>query len=239
MRPTRPPQLVQAIEAAVLAKRTVAYDITGRNGENGPTFAEVSGEYRFNSRRSIDFDAFLSLRDREGTVKKSEGIALGSDFFLRPPRDAGAKLPSGKNWIKRDRDDWEDPPVYRPLYNEAIRSVDGIQDWSMLAGASTMKAIGKRTIGDVETTGYQARIQILDAIRKVDDGSRRVLSDLYAQGARSIGFTVWVDKDDLPRAVLVNIQLKNRLMLLDVRYRDWGKQVSIGAPPAGQVWSRS
>ncbi|MQA97615.1 MAG: hypothetical protein GEV11_24430 [Streptosporangiales bacterium] len=238
VRPTRPPQLVDAIEAAVLAKRTVAYEITGRNGgDNGPTFAEVSGEYRFNSRNSVDFDAFLSLEDREGETKKSEGIGVGSAFFLKPPPDSG--LPRGKSWIRRDRDDWEDPQVYRPLYNEAIRSVDGIQDWSMLAGAAKLKPIGRRTIGDVETTGHQARINILDAMPKVDDGSRRVLSDLYAQGARSIGFTVWVDKDYLPRAVLVNIELKSRLMLLDVRYRGWGKQVTIAEPPAAQVWRRS
>lgn len=221
----------------MLAKGTAAYDITGRNGENGPTFAEVSGEYRFASRKRIDFDAFLSLRDREGEVKKSEGIGVGSAFFLRPPPGSG--LPRGKHWLKRDREDFEDPPVYRPLYNEAIRSVNGIQDWSMLAGAARMKPIGRRTFGAVETTGYQARIGVLDALGKVTRGSRRVLSDLYAQGARSIGFTVWVDKDYLPRAVLVNIELKNRLLLLDVRYSDWGKQVSIAEPPAGQVWNRS
>ncbi|PRX95791.1 hypothetical protein CLV72_109405 [Allonocardiopsis opalescens] len=224
------------MESAAVARGSARFDMSGSLG--GAGLASVTGGYVFHSAEEIDFTTTVEFRDG-GTTRTARAVGLGNAVYLRPPTRDG--MPPGTEWIRRARSDWEDPPEVTPVYNEAIRSINGIRDWSMIAAAAELVPVGTRTVDGERTTGYRARFEVLAAMRTegVVGASFRVLQDLYAQGARTVGFIVWVDGGYLPRSVLVSVPTDEGRLMAELNFHGWGEPVAPEAPPDELVWRRS
>lgn len=150
--PETPEDLVAAVEKAVLARKTARFEATA--SLNGLRRAEADGGYVFRSEERVDFRVDLDMRSRSGGDYSARAVAEGEDFYLKPPSTDG--MPDGKSWVGRSRADFEDPPEPRALYSEAIRSISGIRDWSMIAGAGDLVPAGPRTVDGMRGSGYRA-----------------------------------------------------------------------------------
>ncbi|GLU47621.1 hypothetical protein [Nocardiopsis ansamitocini] len=235
--PETPGDLVSAIQRAVLTRETVRYQATASLG--GIRRAEASGGYVFHAKDSIDFTADLDMRSRSGDDYAAQAVAVGDRFFLKPPTTDG--LPSGAEWVGRSRADFEDPPEPRALYSEAIRAISGIRDWSMIAASSELLPSGRRTVNGVTGRGHRATFSVVDGMNNVSGtgGAWRVLQDLSAQGVRQITFTLWVDDDYLPVAVIVQMKSEDGPAHVDLTFTDWGDTLEFPVPDPGEVWNRS
>ncbi|PSK92249.1 hypothetical protein CLV63_1185 [Murinocardiopsis flavida] len=235
--PGKPADLVAVIEKAVLTRATANFDATA--SLNGMRRAEASGGYAFRSEERVDFAVDLDMRARGGGDYSARAVAEDSAFYLKPPTTED--MPKGKSWVRRSRADFEDPPEPRALYAEVIRAVSGIRDWSMIAGASDLVPAGPRTVEGVRGRGYRAEFPVVEGMGHVSGkgGAWRVLQDLYAQGVRDIAFTVWVDDDYLPVAVLVQMDTDEGPGHVDLRFSDWGDDITLPVPAKRDVWRRS
>ncbi|GAB3457178.1 hypothetical protein GCM10027570_39480 [Streptomonospora sediminis] len=235
--PEDPADLVAAIEEAVLTRGTAHYSATA--SLNGLRRARAEGGYAFHGPDDIDFTARLDMTSREGDDYGARAVAAGGSVYLKPPTTEG--MPAGTTWVRRSRADFEDPPRPRALYSEAIRSIAGIRDWSMIAGAADLVPAGGRTVGGVRTTGYRATFAVPEGMRHVGGtgGAWRVLQDLYAQGVAEISFTVWVDDHYLPRVILADMDSAEGPAHVEMEFDDWGSRVDLSAPPGDTVWRRS
>lgn len=235
--PEAPAELVAAIEEAVLTRGTASYEATAMLA--GIRRANATGVYAFHGPDRIDFTADLEMSDRSGRDRSAEAVALGGEFYLRPPTQEG--MPEDTEWVKRSRADFEDPPEPRALYAEAIRSLAGMRDWSMIAGAGELLPAGSRTVNGERARGYRATVAVLDAMEEVggSGGAWRVLQDLYAQGVAEVTFTVWVGPDYLPQAIVVQMDSDEGRATADLTFSDWGGTVEFEPPPGDLVWERS
>jgi hypothetical protein len=71
--------------------------------------------------------------------------------------------------------------------------------------------------------------------------STGVLADQYramvTQGVKTLNYSIWVDDDTLPRKFSTVVPTKQGDVTASGTYRDWGKPVSIKAPPKSQLTS--
>ncbi|WP_144390140.1 hypothetical protein [Marinactinospora thermotolerans] len=235
--PEAPADLVDAIEQAALTRVTTRFEATATL--NGIPRARASGGYAFHEKDRVDFTADLEMSSREGDDYSARSVAVGEDFYLRPPSTEG--MPEGTSWVLRSREDFEDPPEPRALYAETIRAISGIRDWSMIAAASDLVPAGARTVDGVRGSGHHATFDVLDGMANVSGkgGAWRVLQDLHAQGVEEISFTVWVDDEYLPLAVLVHMDTEEGPGHVDLTFTDWGTTIEFPLPPRAEVWQRS
>jgi hypothetical protein len=115
--------------------------------------------------------------------------------------------------------------------------IDPGQQTKTFTASKDARKVGEETIDGVKTTHYTGAITVKDALDTLDAQTRTKLQQTYTQvGAQKINFDVWVDGQDLARKLTVKLaRSTGESTTLSVVYSDFGKTVSVSAPPADQV----
>jgi hypothetical protein len=175
---------------------------------------------------------------------------IGTKLYLRLPREiAGAALPGGKPWAAVD--------LGKSLEQAGLSSLDFTQQQDpaqtlqYLRAASTgVKEAGSATVRGVQTTRYVGRMDFRKALdagvdklglpaaerAKARKGMEWMLEQM---GSKSIPFEVFVDEDGLLRRMAMDMSMKIEAeqitMAMRMDYFDFGVDVDVEAPPAGDV----
>ncbi len=105
----------------------------------------------------------------------------------------------------------------------------------IVSGSTDVKKVGTEKIDGVETTHYQGTVDVKKAMTEYDPELRKTAEQL-SNGSENLGFDVWVDGQDLPRKVVTKVTTSEAKQFnVTVVFRDYGKPVTVAAPPADQV----
>lgn len=175
---------------------------------------------------------------------------VGTKVFVRLPEAlAGAGMTGGKEWASVD--------LATSLGQSGLGSLDltqqqdPAQTLQYLRAASTgVKEDGSATVRGVETTRYTGRLDFRKALdagleklelspaerQRARAGMKWMLDQL---GANGVPFEVFVDGDGLLRRMTMHMNMtvegEEMSMKMLIDYFDFGVDVDVEAPPAGDV----
>jgi hypothetical protein len=186
---------------------------------------EGSGGFRF-----ATTDVAAAMTVTVPGLGKVQVILLPQAFYLRLPASTG--LPTGKPWMKISTDatgNDRGSAAFGPLMDQLRQSFDPQSNLGILQATTGLKAAGTERVDGVPTTKYTATVDLA----KAGDQYRA----LVGQGVTTLDYSIWVDRDDLPRKFSTVVPTPQGDVTASGTYRDWGRPVHIAAPPAGQVAS--
>lgn len=118
---------------------------------------------------------------------------------------------------------------------QSQRQVDPAEQTKMLTGSKNVREIGSEQVEGVQTTHYAGSMTPEEALSRLTPEQRAAQEkSLQKSGVTKMDFEVWVDGQNLPRKMIM--KLAGRVpVTTSVVYRDYGKPVTVVAPPASQV----
>ncbi|MBW8485145.1 hypothetical protein [Actinomadura parmotrematis] len=164
-----------------------------------------------------------------------EARLVGDAMYMRMP--ALRKATGGKPWAKLSlkQAGGASGIDLGKLMDQAEQQSPATQT-RMLTASKDVRKVGTENVGGVPTTHYAGTMSPREALAKVDANTRTTLEKTYGQlGATAIRFDVWVGADDLPRKHVSVVPLSGGQTTTTVLYRDYGRPVTVQAPPASQT----
>jgi hypothetical protein len=229
----------------------VAFQMTMKGGAQTFSF-DAEGIFAYDEQRG-------SLTMDLSSVVPGSGEAvielrmLDSMLYMRMPDVLAGSgvLPQGKRWIGFDLDKTLEAAGLGPLDLSQLQQ-DPSETLGLLRASSTeVEKAGKADVRGVETTRYTASLDLRKAIeatagelglsKQQTQELRRAAETLMEQaGVARVPVDVFVDDAGLLRRMAMNISTsidgKRVAMKMLTDYFDFGVEVDVHAPPAGQVF---
>jgi hypothetical protein len=174
-------------------------------------------------------------------VGKARMLLVDDIIYIELPKQAQTKT-GGKPWVKIDTNG--DDPVSKSLggaLEEAKTNGDPSQIIKRVEKAGEITAKKQEDLNGKPTTHYSVTVDIKKYAATVNPELKKTLDKAIEAGVNNYPLEVWVDQDDLPVRVTSESPFTNPLtqksehLKLAIDYSDWGKPVSVTAPPADQV----
>ncbi|MER7009800.1 hypothetical protein ABT324_00025 [Saccharopolyspora sp. NPDC000359] len=165
----------------------------------------------------------------------SEMVVTAEGIFMKSPEMA--QLAGGgpsKPWLKMPANDET---------AQQFGELGKISDFeAMLPPGSTITSTAEEQVNGKDATRYEITTNLQEAASAATtDAQKQGFKLMLDSGVTEIKQTVWVDSDKLPLQVKMTTPAMNIQgqqipeTTLTVHYSDWGKPVTITAPPADQV----
>ena len=207
-----------AVMAALQEAETMGFSITTTGG---PTATEMSGVMRYG-------DAGIDMQAASTGAQAMEMVMLDKILYIS---GAGMPLPDGKKWLKVDMTDPDS------LFGQLGKSTDPSLMFKAMETPKEFELLGSEELDGVETNHYNV---------VMDTASYAEAMDLPAEMSKflpeEIGIEMWVDADDQPRKFHQELEIPAMTAggtptetITDGTYYDFGTDVDIEAPPAGEV----
>lgn len=215
-------------------KATVTVDNRTTEGVN-----RVRATGRFRLKPTLSFAGSVDEVSRNGSSVPGAGaqaVLLDRVAYVRIPQLQA--LAGGKPWLKVDLGQiGTRTGVDVDQVLKVIEKVDPAEQTKMFTGSTDARKVGTETIDGVKTTHYVGTVTVAEALAKLDAEARRKAQQvLPSSGSSKIAFDLWVDGGQLPRKLSSKVDnAKNEKSTVTVVYRDYGKPVSVTAPPPAQV----
>jgi hypothetical protein len=106
-----------------------------------------------------------------------------------------------------------------------------------LAAAGDVKAVGRESVGGVETTHYAGDVKTADAVKRYSSSLRAQMTQLLQQaGVKSMHLEAWIDAKNLVRRIEVSTGSAAKFaMTMRMDVLAYGVPVHVTAPPPSQV----
>jgi hypothetical protein len=143
----------------------------------------------------------------------------------------------GKPWLKVDLASQARQAGFDldTLLNQS-QQANPAEQTKMLTASKDVREVGEETVNGVETTHYTGSTTVEQALAKLDADTRAELGQAYRDiGGTKINFDLWADDEQLPRKLVSKIPTPEGTMTMTMVYLDYGKTVTVNAPPAEQV----
>lgn len=189
-------------------------------------------------------DGVIDLKDGDSTLTltvpggKVEQRVIDGVLFQKPPKGQESGLPKGKTWIKID-------------LAKAAKQNGGAEQASDPASSAAfakavsdkqVKKLGSERVGGTDTTRYRVRIDV----DKMAAGDDSMAKELKQQLGSSIPMELWLDDEGRMRRQQIETEVKvpkegsegaagKAAVKTVIEYRDFGTEVNVEAPPAGQT----
>ncbi len=150
-----------------------------------------------------------------------ETIAKGGFVYIK-----GSSFGTDK-WIKIDTTDKSGPGA---LF---AGSSDPAKQFAAIADAASVKKGGTEQVGGVETTEYDVSVPS-SAVTKSNPTFAKLASSL----PKTIEYDLFVDQDNLLRKLETGFTVAGQKVDTEATFSDYGKSVSVEAPPAGQTTTK-
>jgi hypothetical protein len=157
-------------------------------------------------------------------------------FYMKLP----SELTQGKPWVKLDTKGSD--PMSQTLGSLVVQMKENGDPTKMLEqlkDSGTITAKKSEQLAGKDTTHYSVSVDVAKSIEKqTDPALKKLMQDAVAKsGVKEVPLEVWVDAAGLPVRVTSEQPTgepgKSGKLVMD--YSDWGKPVTITAPPADQV----
>jgi hypothetical protein len=172
-------------------------------------------------------------------VGSARMILVDDAFYFELPKQAQK---NGKAWVKLDPNGSD--PVSKSLsgaLKETKKNSDPAQLLKQIEGSGDITAKQQETLNGKQTTHYSVTVDVRKYASKVDPDLKSVLDKAVEAGVTTYPIEVWVDQENLPVRVTAATPFTNPTtqkpdsVKLSIDYSDWGKAVTVTAPPADQV----
>jgi hypothetical protein len=144
----------------------------------------------------------------------------------------GLSSDPAKPWLEFDMSDPSNPLA--GFYEQIVANVNPAQSAQMFEAVTELDNKGTETIDGIDTTRYEVTVDMEKALELsgVTDSLGVDPRQLSNQIPDEITYDVWLETDT---ALMVRMAMQMEGMEFDMRFSDWGKPVSVEAPPSGQV----
>ncbi|PPK69848.1 hypothetical protein V5P93_006512 [Actinokineospora auranticolor] len=142
---------------------------------------------------------------------------------------------TGKPWVKVDLDGTSATAKQLSGILDSSQQTNPTKILEQLGDAGEITSTKEETVDGVQTTRYSITVQVSKLKDKAMGMSEDALSQLQASGVKELPVDVWIDQDGLPVKYQVEMTIAGQKVKTVATYKDWGKPVTIKAPPASQV----
>jgi hypothetical protein len=212
-------------------------DLTISDGGNGGTTIRGSGDVRL--RPTLAFTATLDQLRVGGQALPgagSQAILVDGTLYAKVPRLAQFAT-GGKPWLRLNVDRAGQRAGFGfDEITDAVQRVNPAEQTKMFTGSKDARRVGEEKVEGVRTAHYTGTVTLQDALNRLDPQTRDKVRRWHGGGADRLAFDIWIDGDNLPRKLVVKGTADGRdTSTVTVLYRDYGKKVTVNAPPADQV----
>ncbi|MCW2903954.1 MAG: hypothetical protein JWO67_6219 [Streptosporangiaceae bacterium] len=199
--------------------------------------AHVNGQFRI--RPSLAFTAKLDQASHGGqSLPGGAAQAIFTDNVLYVRAQQLSQFTGGKPWMKIDTSQagQQSGLNVKNLVGQ-VEKVNPAEQTKMFTASKDVRKVGDETVDGVKTTHYAGTVTVDQALKQFDATSRDKLRKFYAEGAgQKINFDLWTDGEQLPRKLVSKVNTpKGDSATVTILYRDYGKPVTVTAPPAADV----
>lgn len=207
-----------AVMAALQEAETMGFTLTTTGG---PTATDLDGVIRFD-------DDGIDMQASSTGAQAMEMVILDKLLYIS---GVGMPLPDGKTWLKVDLSDPDS------LFGQLGKATDPSVMFKAMESPKEFEVLGTEEVDGVETTHYNV-VMDTAAYGKALDMPAEMMQFL----PKEIGVEMWVDADDQPRRFRQELELpamtdggEPTQTTTEGTYTDFGTDVVIEAPPAGEV----
>jgi hypothetical protein len=161
----------------------------------------------------------------------------------------GAKELDGKRWLKLDFAKIAKTAGGEKMadqltsgLNSQDQNADPAEQMSKLLASKKIKKVGQERIAGVNTTHYAGTVSMESALKSSESTDKlskadrdKLVREMKKQGVSSYDVDVWVDGKDYPVQIKESFDTKKGPTKMQMRFSDWGTQVTAKAPPAGET----
>ena len=148
-------------------------------------------------------------------------------------------MTAGKSWleIRTDGKGGKNPLAtsLAPMMDQLRQGFDPQTNLGILQATTTVKSAGTEQIDGAQTTKYTATIDLAKAADIAKGPLAEQYRTLVSSGVKSMDYSIWVDGDNLPRKFSTVVPTTQGSVTATGTYRDWGKPITIKAPPASHI----
>ncbi|MDT0346068.1 hypothetical protein [Streptomyces litchfieldiae] len=153
----------------------------------------------------------------------------------------------GRNWMAMDlmalaQETGDEAVADAMSFGLDSANQDPAQQLALLLESPEIELVGEETLDGVEVSHYRGTISTEDALENgggagllTEEERRRLADAMGEQGIESYHLDVWVDENDLPVRINQSYDTDSGPVEYEVRYSDFGADVTVEAPPAGSV----
>jgi hypothetical protein len=237
--------LEKAVTARVAADKTAATStsgtVPGPSGE-AATLPEGDGAVEFGADGTAA-RAYLPMVSGDAAPGLLEAVVRTDDTaWVRTPAGFGSRRPADKPWFGpiqlAETFAGTTEQKLAVLATRAVRAAEPTRAWrsDLYGDGATLVSATDEDLDGVPVVKYRITVDIAKAAAGQDNARRkRALQEYLKQGETSNDVTLWVDTEHRPLRVEQRLGAKDRPTTVDIRYRDWGRPVSIDEPPADQT----
>jgi hypothetical protein len=196
-----------------------------------PTKTHMTGQLRFRPTLAES----LTINAGATGGGQTQVLLVGDTMYMKSA--AFTQLSHGKPWIKISLKDLGSKAGlnFDSILKQAQQNNPADQT-KLLTASKDVSKVGTETIDGVQTTHYTGTVNVQDGLGKFDAKTRQQFQQLYQKlGTDKVGFDVWVDGDSLTRKMINKVNTSQGQVNTTILFRDYGKPVSIAAPPASEV----
>jgi len=205
------------------------------------------------ARIRMDLGSLLALAGASRETKGGlEMLIDGADFYVKPPKLDGLRIPGDKSWVALDLRALAEAAGLPADGLGAIFALDPSSQMRALKAAKGLKEVGKEDVGGVETTHFKGTYRLSDFIAGLPEAkraqARKAVAAMKRIGGKEAGLDrptpaeLWVDEDDLMRRMRVSSKLPAQSgvppgsFVIDYELRDFGAKLDTTAPPASESY---
>ncbi|BCB87041.1 LolA-like protein [Phytohabitans suffuscus] len=158
-------------------------------------------------------------------------LLLGPVIYIEVPEAERAEM-DGKRWMKMDLTAAGDQAG--ASFTKQLDDIDPVKQVKTLLAAESVTVVGEETIDGVKTVHYTVTNPLATHLEQLDADLRAATEkELTKAGVKEVKTDVWIDEKYQPRRVHV---VMGTATDVTVDYTDYGKPVTIEAPPAAEVF---
>lgn len=181
------------------------------------------------SLKSLQADLTMKLQG-----KSLEMILVDGSIYINGS-DLGMTTSPGKPWIKASLSDSKNS--MGSAYNQLLSQMDPANMSKAFQAISTFNKVGSQSVDGVAATHYLVTVDTAKALKAMgmSQVGAKPLAQALASMPKTLSYDVWVDSSSRP----VEIKTDFSGSKLDLHFSNWGKAVTVKAPPASKVTTLS
>jgi hypothetical protein len=191
---------------------------------------KATGAYQLKPSVAMD----MTMTTPEGDMRM---VLIDNVLYIQLPEQARGQM-GGKPWVKISADG--DDPMSKMLgsmLTTVSDNVDVTKQIQQIKDAGTITKSAQENLDGQQVVHYwiDVDVQKLAALQK-DDLTKTALESLAKQGTKTLKYELWVRGDGLPAKFSTQMPVgSGQPVAVTVGFTDWGKPVTVQAPPADQV----
>jgi hypothetical protein len=177
--------------------------------------------------------AMTMTMNTAGTTLESR--LVGNVMYTKLPATALPPNAAGKPWVKIDLAEVaEMNGMDASQFTEQLEKCDPAKQIKNLLATGKLTVVGEETVDGVRAVHYKGTMLVDEYLKQVNPGMRaKQKANLDKLGVKDVVTELWVDEKYQPR----KIDLTMGTIRTQVTYRDFGKPVTVSAPPAAETTS--